>query len=72
MTIQEAVQAGISRVRLPHWAADAYIDLPLLPDGRCGPWATVVDPSGQETLFMGTLLKDSDNRYESATRKETT
>lgn len=66
MTIREALDRRIRFVRLPHWVPFASIELPLLPDGGYGPWATVYDggvPEGIKVLIF-TLTKDIDDRYE--------
>lgn len=64
MTAKEALDARIRFIRLPHWEPSAHIELPLLPAGQYGPWATVRDVSGETSLFMLTLLEDDDSRYE--------
>ena len=63
MTISEAVQNGIGRLRKPYWNPQAWLELYLL-DGRYGPWATLHDvglpAEGTKVLFVG----DSDPDWE--------
>jgi len=51
MTITEALDKGVKRVRKPEWAKSESLELPpMLPNGRHGPWFTlrgiVFDASG--------------------------
>ncbi len=51
MTIQEALDRRIPRIRQPQWAFPrAYIRLPLLADGKYGPWAELYDRRSQEAI----------------------
>lgn len=51
MTIQEALQQRIPRVRQPRWAnPDAYLRLPLFANGTYGPWAELYDDRTQEAI----------------------
>jgi hypothetical protein len=52
VTINEALQQRVPRVRLPHWASPrCYLRLPLLKDGMHGPWAELYDDDCQEHLL---------------------
>ena len=74
MTIQEALDRRIPRIRRPRWAhKDTYLRLPLLPDGEYGPWAELYGiteqvaigiPVGSQTICV--LLPDvvSEKGYE--------
>ncbi len=49
MTIKEALNQRIPRVRLAKWAnPGAYLRLPLMADGAFGPWAELYDKWGQD------------------------
>lgn len=51
VTITEAMSNGVLRVRLNQWAnPNAYLLLPLLPDGGHGPWTELYDPPSQGVL----------------------
>lgn len=47
MTLRQAIEARIPRVRLPNWAPTAYILLP-----KEGVWASLIDPPGQTACNM--------------------
>jgi hypothetical protein len=47
MTIKQAIDTRIPRVRKPIWNAKAYMRLPLLRGGTHGPWAELYDEPGQ-------------------------
>lgn len=64
MTIREAIRQGIKHIRLPQWEPTAHIELPLLPGGLCGPWATVRDVSGEQQVLLPVLLSDVSPFYE--------
>ena len=64
MTIQQAINQRIQHVRLPEWEPSAFLELPLLPHGECGPWAIIHDCTGEVSVLIFTLLNDSENRYE--------
>lgn len=50
MTIDEAVENGISRVRRPMWSnPNAYVRLDLVDGGR-GPWLRLYDRTSQEAI----------------------
>src|ERR1017187_4080515 len=51
VTINEAIGSRIPRVRLPRWGQEAYLLLPLLPNGMHGPWAELYDEGVQEQFF---------------------
>jgi len=61
VTIREALTRGIRRVRLSHWESNAYIELPILPEGYYGPWATIHDSSGEIQMFIGELTNEGEN-----------
>lgn len=50
MTIDQAAKAGISRLRLPAWNPDAWLEIHLVDGGFYGPWAKLhdvgVEPDG--------------------------
>jgi hypothetical protein len=49
MTLQEAMDQRIPRVRQPIWAnPNCYLRLPLLKDGHRGGWAELYDELGQK------------------------
>jgi hypothetical protein len=64
MTINRAISDGVRFVRLPQWEPSAHIELPLLGNGLVGPWAIVRDVSGETSLFIGALRRDTESRYE--------
>ncbi len=50
MTLNEAAQRGISRLRQKQWASPhAYLKLDLLPDGY-GPWVHLYDRRVQQVI----------------------
>jgi hypothetical protein len=52
MTIQQAIQQRIPRVRQPQWAnPSAYLRLPLFADGGHGPWAELYDDLTQQDVL---------------------
>jgi hypothetical protein len=52
MTIEEAINRRIPRVRRPMWANPrAYVRLPLLADGMAGPWAELYDDGVQSEVL---------------------
>lgn len=54
LSIEEAVQAGIARVRDPQWAnPEAYMLLHLV-DGKMGPWILAFDRTTQEAIGQPT------------------
>ena len=53
MTIREALHRRIPRIRLEHWAdPNAYLRLPLLHDGKYGPWADLYDDRTQLAIGL--------------------
>ena len=53
MTIQEALDQRIPRVRKPVWAnPQAYLRLPLRPGGAIGPWAELYDDLCQAEVIQ--------------------
>ena len=68
MTIKEALEKRIPRIRKQAWSAVSYLRLPLLKDGKTGPWAELYDRPGQlaigekvgsqRILLMGDALND--------------
>jgi len=73
VTITDAIRERVRFVRLPEWDPRASLELPLLPDGRVGPWATIHDFAGQDHLradglgetsvFLLDLCHDPESRY---------
>jgi hypothetical protein len=51
MTIRDALQQRIPRVRDPKWAPMAYLRLPLLEGGGVGPWAELYDDGVQQDVL---------------------
>jgi len=73
MTIQEAIEQRIPRIRSPKWKDDTYIRLPLMEEGSHGPWAelyarfeqTALDiPVGSQKIGMWTLTEDTSDEWE--------
>ncbi len=53
MTLREALNQRIPRVRQAHWAyEDTYLRLPLLPNGIVGPWAELYGDREQTILGL--------------------
>jgi hypothetical protein len=51
VTVTEAYELGVARLRKPYWNEFAHIDLPPVnADGLHGSWAVMVDPPSQQTL----------------------
>ena len=48
MTIREALDKRIPRIRKSAWSNVAYLRLPLLENGKEGPWAELYDRYGQQ------------------------
>jgi hypothetical protein len=71
MKIKEAMEKGLTKLRLPHWAnPDAHIE--LYKDERgYGPWATLVDSWGEraftkeeyDKLKKILIVFDTDDRW---------
>lgn len=52
MTLREAINQRIPRIRQPIWANEnAYIRLPLMKDGQHGPWAELYDDACQRDVL---------------------
>lgn len=79
MTIQQAIQQRIPRVRLKQWGPDAYLRLPLFKNGTSGPWAELYDertqaevleirPGSQRVL----VISDDNDQYEPFTGSPST
>lgn len=64
MTVQDAIDQRIEKIRLPQWAEGAYVSFDFLDDAKIGPWAHVKDPSGESDIFVSTLLADVSNEWE--------
>lgn len=73
MTLKEALEQRIPRIRSPKWKDDTYIRLPLLPDKTHGPWAELYSrfeqmaldiPVGSQKIGMWTLLEDTSDEWE--------
>jgi hypothetical protein len=55
MTLQEAAQKGIARLRLPHWSfKNAYVRQDILPSGLVGPWLHLFSPDEQKAIGVET------------------
>lgn len=57
MTVQEALDQRIEKIRLPVWAEGSYISFDFVESGY-GPWAHVKDPSGETDMFVFMLLEE--------------
>jgi hypothetical protein len=56
ISLNEALQQGITKVRIPYWASKKdYIELHITPDGFFGPWAH---------LHAEHAIEDMPNPYE--------
>lgn len=64
MTVQEAIDQRIAKIRLPHWAEGSHVSFDFLEDDKIGPWAHVKDPSGSVDIFVSTLLEDTSSDWE--------
>lgn len=52
MKVKEALEQRIPRIRLSVWAnPHAYLRLPLLADGKIGPWAELYDEGTQRDVL---------------------
>lgn len=51
MTITEALEARIPRVRKSAWVKEAYLRLPLLENGKIGPWAELYSEYDQKEIL---------------------
>ncbi len=60
--LDEMVQAGHRKCRLPNWNPTAYIEPDVLADGRIGPWTTLHDVGGDQRVL--TLLCDEQSGWE--------
>lgn len=66
MTIKEALDRGIKKIRLSKWEPGAFLELPILEGRGYGPWGTVYDsasPQGMSVLITD-LLRDTCSDYE--------
>ena len=75
MTMKEALDRRIPRIRKANWAdPNAYVRLPLFKDGKFGPWAELyseyeqrdvleIRPGSQRFLTLGSLDDDGYERY---------
>lgn len=68
MTIREALQRRLTRVRLAAWEPSAHIELPLLSNGFYAPWATVRDVAGEHPILMSQLMQSHEDWYEAGGR----
>ena len=64
MTIREAIDQRIEKVRLPIWAEGAHVRFDFLDGGKMGPWAHVKDPSGEADILVPELLADTSDEWE--------
>lgn len=63
MTIREAVNQRVKRVRLPQWPQDTVLELTPLSEGY-GPWATLRMNDERTSIFLAKLLADREDCYE--------
>lgn len=75
MTIREAMQKNLERVRLPIWASPGcYLLLSKIPGGGYGPWARLFDdrqqtdmgiePGSQRILILDIMDHDGFEEYQ--------
>lgn len=51
MTVNEAIDKNIAKIRKPYWAnPDAYLKLHLLGNGTRGPWVELYDEPCQRVI----------------------
>ena len=60
MTLKEAMEKGLTKIRLPVWNPHAYLELYKLPSGHYGPWVTLKDVGGFEQKILFTEIEDND------------
>jgi len=58
MTVREAIDKQISRIRLPYWQSEAYAELIYFADGTIGPWAHIVEPTSEAYVLIMDLGDD--------------
>lgn len=67
MTLQEALDNRIPKIRLPHWSEKAYVAFDFFDGGTHGPWAHVVDESGQTDVLLFKYVLDKRDEWEEYT-----
>lgn len=67
MTLQEALDNRIPKVRLPNWSEEAYVAFDFFEDGTHGPWAHVIDASGQIDVMLFEFVLDQSDEWEEYT-----
>jgi len=50
MTIREALDNKVARIRQPHWIEEAYLKLDLLEGGFHGPWGHLYSRGEQQVI----------------------
>lgn len=53
MTMTEARERKLTRIRKPYWNPQAHLVLTHDPEFGYGPWVTLVDPPGQAAIGTG-------------------
>ncbi len=69
MTIREAIDQRVPRVRIAYWNKEAYLRLPLLENSMHGPWCQLIDPASQavvgyDQILVTQLINDCCSEYE--------
>ena len=60
MTVEEAINQGIRRIRLPEWDEETYIELDLVSPGQCMLWATSFGKGGYRSSILSVELGGAD------------
>jgi len=67
MTISEAINLGITELRLPEWNPHAKLSLQKNErTGKFGPWATLYDISAPKEGIPYCWIQDDSDRWEQA------
>jgi len=64
VTVQEAIDQRVAKIRLPQWAIGAHVSFDFLEESKVGPWAHVKDPSGEVDILIPRLLEDTSDEWE--------
>ena len=69
MTLSEASQQGIQKLRKPQWVTKAYLQIDLFPNGGHGPWGHLYDKETQQVIGEPTpqhvlVLGDTSDNWE--------
>jgi len=71
VTIEEVMDQGLEKIRLPIWSEGVYLHLIRLSDGGYSPWATLHDLAAEKALRIGpqrisVVGLGEDDRWEAA------